>query len=629
MMGHISKLSFCLLFICLLSCKKERVSIEQHPDVDIPLELKSGGVSFIDDGKSAIFTLLAPGKKSVKLLGDFNNFSDDEAAEMTQNTDGELWWKQIDHLDPNQIYTYQFLVDGNIKIADPYTQLVLDPANDPYISPETFPNLLPYPIGKTTGLVSIAQYKEETYHWKIDKFNKPNPYSLVIYELLVRDFLATHHYQTLQDTLSYLTNLGVNAVELMPVNEFEGNLSWGYNPSFYFAPDKYYGTKNELKAFIDKCHAHGIAVIIDMVLNHSFGQSPMVQLYFKDNQPTVNNPWFNVTPTHPFNVGYDMNHESEYTKDFVKKVLKFWIEEYKIDGFRFDLSKGFTQKNSGTAENNVEEWSAYDPSRIAIWKDYNRFIRSVDPTSYVILEHFAEDKEELELANDGMFLWNNLNYGFNEATMGWVDIGQSDISRMIYSTHGFTAPNLVSYMESHDEERLMFKNLAYGNSNVSYNVQDLKTALKRVELAAAFLFTAPGPKMIWQFGELGYDISIEQNGRTGEKPIRWDYNQGDRRNLYEAFSRLIHLKKNNSIFDDAAVQYQLRDGVKYMLLTKGLDQVLVVGNFDVVAKEVSIGEVTGGLWYDNIKKVSKTLTQGFKETLAPGQYYILSKQALN
>ena len=80
----------------------------------------------------------------------------------------------------------------------------------------------------------------------------------------------------------------------MPVNEFEGNTSWGYNPSFYFAVDKYYGTKNDLRTFVDECHSQGMAVIIDLVLNHSFGQSPFYLLYKDaDGKPSTDNPWYN------------------------------------------------------------------------------------------------------------------------------------------------------------------------------------------------------------------------------------------------------------------------------------------------------------------------------------------------
>jgi 1,4-alpha-glucan branching enzyme len=157
-----------------------------------------------------------------------------------------------------------------------------------------------YPVGKADGIVSVFQTAQTPYEWQVEEFVKPLKQDLIIYELLVRDFVSARNYQTLIDTINYLKNLGINAIELMPVSEFEGNSSWGYNPSFYFAPDKYYGTKNDLKEFIDVCHQNGMAVILDMVLNHSYGQSPLVQLYFDGSagdygQPTPLNPWYNET----------------------------------------------------------------------------------------------------------------------------------------------------------------------------------------------------------------------------------------------------------------------------------------------------------------------------------------------
>ncbi|MCB0681020.1 MAG: hypothetical protein KDC32_08815, partial [Saprospiraceae bacterium] len=175
-----------------------------------------------------------------------------------------------------------------------------------------------------------------------------------------------HDYTTLIDTLDYLQNLGINAIELMPVQEFEGNISWGYNPSFHMALDKYYGPVNEFKRFIDSCHARGMAVILDVVYNHAFGQCPLVQLYF-DGKPTPESPYFNVDATHPFNVGYDFNHESEATRRYIDQVMTYWLEEFRVDGFRFDLSKGFTQVNN---PDDVGAWGQYDASRIAILKHY-------------------------------------------------------------------------------------------------------------------------------------------------------------------------------------------------------------------------------------------------------------------
>ncbi|NII85035.1 alpha-amylase family glycosyl hydrolase [Pedobacter sp. SG908] len=624
------KIIYLLLLIVAFNsaCKKASTDggIEPTPTnqtAALPAGAKDGAV-FINNGTSVIVTLYAPGKKSVSLIGEFNDWST-TTLPMKNTPDGSYWWIQIDNLNPNTEYAYQFYVDGNLKVADPYCEKVLDPDNDKYITAATYPNLKVYPTGKTTGIVSVMQANQPLYTWKNASFSRPTKDNLVIYELLIRDFTADHNYTSTLAKLDYLTGLGINAIELMPVNEFEGNLSWGYNPSFYFAPDKYYGTKTALQNFIDECHGRGIAVIMDMVLNHSFGQSPMVQLYFDGSKPTANSPWFNVDAKHPFNVGYDFNHESQATKKFSKDVMKFWMQQYKIDGFRFDLSKGFTQKSS----TDDAQFRLYDASRIAIWKDYNGYIKSIDPNFYVILEHFAEESEEKVLADDGMMLWNNLNYNMNEATMGWLD--NSNFQWGFYANHGFAkSENLVGYSESHDEERLNFKNITYGNASGSYVIKgNLATSLKREELAAAFLFSIPGPKMIWQFGELGYDINIDFNGRTGEKPIKWDYyTDPNRKALYDAYARLIRLKKNNSIFNSTNSTYSLAGGVKYIKLTEGANTVVVVGNFDVVNQTANIDFGSAGAWVDAIGSSINLSSNSYNRTLAPGEYHIFSKAAL-
>lgn len=622
-----------LLVVAMAGCKKAKNTPEPTPVTPTPKpsnELPAGakdGVAFINGGTSAIVTLYAPGKTSVALIGDFNNWQASAPYQMRNTPDGNTWWVQIDGLNPTTEYAYQFLVNGTLKVADPYCEKVLDPDNDQYITSSVYPNLKAYPTGKTTGIVSTMLANQLAYTWKNTGFTRPEKNNLVIYELLIRDFTAEHTYASTLQKLDYLVSLGINAIELMPVTEFEGNLSWGYNVSYYFAPDKYYGTKMALQNFIDECHGKGIAVIMDMVLNHSFGQSPMVQLYFDGNKPTSNSPWFNVDAKHPYNVGYDFNHESPATKYFVKNVVKFWMQQYKIDGFRFDLSKGFTQNyTTGDAA-----FAAYDASRIAIWKEYNNYIKGIDPNNfYVILEHFADASEEKVLADEGMMLWNNLNHNMNEATMGWL--GDSDFSWAFFAKHGFAkSENLVDYAESHDEERLNFKNINYGNASGSYSIKDLATALKRQEMAAAFLFAIPGPKMVWQFGELGYDISIDYNGRTGDKPIKWDYNDDVRRKaLYNAYAKFIKLKKNNSIFATQNATYSLTGGVKYIKLINGTNTIVVVGNFDVVNQTANIDFGSSGAWTDATNGASINLPMSvYSAILAPGEYHIYSKQALN
>jgi 1,4-alpha-glucan branching enzyme len=604
----------------------------------LPAGVKDG-INYETGDTSVTLVLFAPLKNSIYVLGDFNNWSQQSKYQMSQTPDGSRFWLRITGLTPGTEYAYQFLIDGSLKVADYSTEKILDPSNDGFIPAVTYPSLKSYPTGKTTGIVSILQTAKPTYNWQVTNFNRPDKRNLVIYELLLRDFVAAQNWQTLKDTLSYIKRLGVNAIEVMPFNEFEGNNSWGYNPIFYFAPDKAYGTETALKQFIDECHKQGIAVIMDMVLNHSFGQSPMVQMYWDavNSRPAANSPWFNQVATHPYSVGYDFNHESQATKDFVDRVVTHWLVNYKIDGFRWDLSKGFTQTNN---PNDVTAWGLYDASRIAIWKRIYDKMQSVSSNAYCILEHFAVNQEETELSDYGMLLWGNGNYNFNQATMGYST--DWNFESGIFKNRGWSKPNLVTYMESHDEERLMYKNITYGNSNSTYNVKDLNTALKRNEMAAAFWAMIPGPKLLWQFGELGYDFTINRcedgtidanNCRTSPKPVRWDYKSNSNRlALYNVYSQLIALKLAPnfiSTFTTSNVTYDLSAGLKWLKLDTDSLKVVVAGNFDVAAATASITFPAAGTWYSYLTGSTRTATGSAENiTLQPGEYYVYTNRNL-
>jgi hypothetical protein len=302
--------------------------------VGLPAGVKDG-INYEPGDTSVTLVLYAPKKSSITVAGDFNNWTPGLSHVMKMTPDSLRFWTRITGLTPGVEYAYQYIIDGALKVADYNTTKVLDPWNDEFIAPSTFPNLKPYPVGKTTGIVSVLQTAQPKYVWKDAGFVRPKKNNIVVYELLLRDFVAKHDFQTLKDTLPYLKKLGINTIELMPFSEFEGNSSWGYNPNFFFATDKYYGTPQAVKEFIDAAHQQGIAVIMDMVLNHVFGSSPLAKMYWDgtNNKPAANNPWLNPDARHPFNVGYDFNHESMATKDLVNRVTKYWLQEFHIDGY--------------------------------------------------------------------------------------------------------------------------------------------------------------------------------------------------------------------------------------------------------------------------------------------------------
>lgn len=592
----------------------------------LPAGIKNGP-NYVNDN-TVILALYAPFKEYAFVIGDMNDWQVSESAYMNRTPDGNWYWLQIDGVTPQQEYAYQYFVDGTLRIADPYTQKVLDPWNDQYITPAIYPNLKPYPTGKTTGIVSVFQTAETPYEWQNTSFVPPSKTDLVVYELLVRDFTTQHSYQAIIDTLQYLKTLGINAIELMPVTEFEGNQSWGYNISFMFAGDKYYGTKNDLKQLIDEAHGLGIAVIFDIVLNHQFGQSPLVQLWWNGTQPATNSPYFNPVAKHDFNVGYDMNHESAATKQFFIDITRFWIQEYHADGYRFDLSKGFTQINT---LGNTNLWGQYDQSRINIWKQYADSIWLTKPDAYLILEHLADNSEEKILANYGLMLWGNMNYNYAQNAMAYSD--QSDISWASYKTRLWNDPHLISYMESHDEERMAYRCLQYGNQNVAtgYNIKNLSTALQRIETAAAFYFTIPGPKMIWQFGELGYDYSIDYNGRTGNKPVRWDYYyNANRKRLYDVFAALIKIKTEQTTFETTDFSLSVSGLQKRINLNNPSMNLAAIGNFAVTSSSISANFQHTGTWYNYFTGDAVEITNQFALLpLQAGEYKIFTDQPLS
>lgn len=584
----------------------------------LPAGLKDG-INYTSSS-SATLVLHAPYKNYVFATGDFTSWRASDKGYMKRTPDAERYWVEINGLKPGKEYRFQYIVDSSLYIADPYTDKILDPDNDPYISSATYPSLIKYPADTASGIVSVLQTSQTPYSWQTTGYTPPEKSKLVIYELLIRDFIANHDFKTLTDTLGYLGRLGVNAIELMPVCEFEGNLSWGYNPSFYFAPDKYYGPKNDMKAFVDSCHARGIAVIMDIVLNHCFGQSPFVQLYL-DHYGTdqifmkVPNPWFNASSPNPvYKWGADFNHTSSSTQELVDRITSYWLTDFNVDGFRFDFSKGFT--------NTPGDGFSYDASRIAILERMANHIWSVKPKAYVILEHFTADSEERELANYGMMPWGNNNSSYSQAAMGF----SSDLTYASWLGRGWSVPNLVSYMESHDEERVMYKTITYGASYGDYDTRTLKTALKRMELNALFFLTIPGPKMIWQFGELGYDISIDFGGRVSDKPIKWDYySDSDRHRLFLFYKLLNYLRKTQEVFSTENYSWSLSSPMKRLQLNGTTMSVNILGNFGITQSAIDPAFQNTGKWYEYFTGDSLTVTNPDELiTLSPGDYRLYS-----
>ena len=634
-----------------------------------PVHIEDGVNYDSSDPSKVMLSVFAPGKCSMHVIGDFNDWQVGEMGLMYRDAprpDSVHWWLPIENLSPGQEIGYQYLADQEIRFADMFSTLILDPVHDASISKGSYPNLKPYPHGKTQGPVSVLQTGQSPYSWNVTDFTPAPAEELIIYELLLRDFLHAHDWSTLTDTLGYLKHLGINAIELMPIAEFGGNLNWGYQPNFFFAPDKYYGPAEDLKGFIDAAHAHGIAVFLDVVYNHVDAPSPLVLLYGTSDM----NPWINIPPTHAYNVFFDLNHENTYTQYWLDRVNAYWLTEFNIDGFRFDLSKGFTQRNTGS---DFMSWDRYDSSRIRLIKRMADSMWAINPEAHIILEHWTQESEEKELARHGidlgypgMMVWSNVTHPYGEALMGYNHDQNSNFEQAYYGEggRGWDLPHVIVYMESHDEQWMMYKMRSYGacerspeggeacspsiiKNQETYNVRNLSIALERLKMAGAFHFLLPGPKMLWQFGELGYGYGVHGEeclrpgdcpsfapGRTDRKPIRWNYyNDPLRKRLYDTWSALLQIRTENPIFHstETQVSMQLSGDVKRIHLHHDVTemQAVIIGNFGVMPATNSVQlSVPPVYWYDYFSGDSLNVTGNLPEELQPGEFHIFTSKRL-
>ena len=512
------------------------------------------GANANSDG-SVTFCLYAPYKSNVMLVGEWDNYRILNTRVM--NYQGEssdrYFWLTIPSgtLDMDTEYGYYFIVDDDIYVADPYAKLILDPWNDQYINEDytRYENLKSFPSDKVSSF-AIAVFKGNgySYDWEVENFSAPDADNLIIYEMLLRDFTDEQCLETAMEKLDYLDSLGINAIELMPIMEFDGNNSWGYNPNFYFAPDKYYGSPEMYKKFIDQCHKRGIAVILDVVFNQSWGQHPWCKMYWDDTNsiPSTDNPFYNSVAPHNYSVGNDWKHEVTAVRNYFCDVLQYWLEEYKVDGYRFDLVKGLGDSSSYSSN---YEGDSYNSSRLANVKRFIEACQSVNSNCYCIMEAFVATSEENAYAAAGAMSWKNMNSAYTQVAKGYS--ASSAFTGMYSGDESRPHGSIVGYMESHDEERL-----AYAQKSGSSTAKVTVYAMRRLGSCAAFAILVPGPKMIWQFGEMGYDTS-GGNGDTDPKEPLWEYlDNSYRKGLHDSYQELINLRINNSdLFSSSAEFY--------------------------------------------------------------------------
>ena len=576
----------------------------------------SNGIYYGADGTSVTLCTYAASKtesaKRVFLLGDMTNWQ--LSGDYQLYKDGNYFWITLTGLTPGQEYRFQYAVeraDGVKKqISDLYSEKLLHP-DDQYEPKKVDPDLLDYPAG-ADGYVTVIQPGKPKFQWSDAtlNFQRPNKNNLVIYELWIYDYTEGRSLKGLMKRLDYIQNLGVNAIELMPICEFDGNYNWGYSPNHYFAPDKAYGTEEMYKTFIDECHKRGMAVILDMVMNHATGLNPMNKLY-PYGTDLANNPWFNVNAPHSDNVYEDWNHGFAPAKEMFTRALKYWLTEYKVDGFRLDLSHGLCSDQPNTAVANLKYY-------------YDNGVKPVAPDAYMILEHWGNNMgtERPQLISYGMQCWSNTTNAYCQTAMGWLKDGD-----------GFGDANkdgYVSYCESHDEERMQYKAKKWGAGDLTTNTS---ARLGRVAENVAFNVLLNGSHMLWMWEEIGYDFSINSDldhpnaesssYRCSKKPrpeIRGYFTNADRVAAFTKCAQVITLRTQlmPQVFEGNPTSTTIGSGAKLRKVQWG-SNVFAAANFDVTGNQAVT--LPSGTWYDYLN--GGTQAQG-TYTLAPGELKVFT-----
>lgn len=517
---------------------------------------KMGAVKNADG--TVTFCIAAPGKSSCILVPSWDNYNvlDKNIMKYQDYNGNRYFWTTVSGLKDNEWYPYYYIIDSKYKVADPYANLILDCYSDKWLDPAVWPDMPQYPYDRFDDVMLAVYRGDLNGNYNFSAFEIPSHDNLVIYELLFRDFTGTvgeaNGNGTVRQAIAkipYIKAMGFNAIELLPIMEFNGNNSWGYNTNFYMAPDKAYGSPKDYKDFVEICHRNGIAVILDIVFNQSDGLHPWYQMYGGASA----SPFYNATAPHAYSVLNDWNQGIDLVQQQWTDALVYWMKYYNVDGYRFDLVKGLGDNESYKTGAGTD---GYNASRIARMKRLHGVIKSVKPNGIHINENLAGDQEEIEMGKDGELQWANINGNSCQYTMGWSEsTSNGDLTSAFLSTRDGNRPwgSTVSYAESHDEERMAYKTYTWGQTSIKNNRE---AAYKRFGSLAAQMLLTPGPKMVWQFGELGADQTTKDDGgnNTSPKIVLWDWlDEKMPQELMHTYAALINLRMANpQLFKESA-----------------------------------------------------------------------------
>lgn len=593
------------------------------PPDTLPVDIRGGvHVDLLAPG-TVTFVLHAPFKPYVSLVGDFNEW-DTRVNRMVTDGSG-VWWTTIPHPGAMR-YGFYVAIDDQTHTW----------VGDPYATQVEWTDCGPW---------GILPALSAAFPWTDHAWRTPPLRDLIIYELCVRDFAGRWianqpHYGNFQDMLSYVDYLaatGVNAVELMPIQAFPGVSSWGYNPIFYFAIANTYGTPEDCKRFINACHAKGIAVILDVAFNHAWGEHPYYLYYPPLYGPKGEwledwSPFFHHTPS-SVNMwgGVDWDHFAGDTTRYFQDVIRYWLNEFHVDGFRFDWVGGVDYNSRDPGR------SGFDPYHgisALCWA-----ARQAKPDCILLGEYWplAEtnlDKTAAKLIADTEMdaCWNGQFHHILEEVLNqrW-EWEKRDIWRAIggFRDEGFpTATTIVNYTCSHDEVRPEHEVKFYSWVHIKrpQGTSREELALLKGRLGLITLFAAPGIPMIYAGQEFGDDTP-----RTIDfLPLQWNKLQEPAHaETYALLCRLIEARRLHpalrsdfiEFYPDNFMEENIVRFKRWSDQTDGQadrDFATVALNFGSSRRKITLDLPWNGKWRELVRHhLHQVHDQRFTATLAP------------
>lgn len=522
------------------------------------------------------FKLFAPYNEEVAVIGEWNEW---KPQPMEKGPDG--WWRKNIKLADGK-YQYKFRVKSKTFYQEGETVDIADP-RAVRVSRDEHENAYVY--------IENGKHVFINYEWQHEDVPLAANRELVIYEMHIQDFIGSDLtdeksvFQQAIDKLDYLRDLGINAVELMPVNDYPGDYSWGYNPRFPFAVENNYGTPDDFAQFVDECHARGIRVILDVVFNHSEDANPLADIdhtyWFHGENPDDAAFHWGTKLNFEF---YDENMNIYPAREHVKDVILHWIHTFQIDGLRFDAT---------AILDNFDALHYWNQAIYQAVGDIKPFI--------TIAEHVPQDPAVTGYDGPLDAAWHeSFSKQLQSITVG-VSIAYrepNDLNELLTSMQptkeGYTSPiNVVNYIDNHDQERIMW---LLGEGGGFFDDE----AFKRQKMAAAVLLTAPGIPMLW----MGQEFGVASESGIEPHPMDWTLLQNDRNaDLRNYYYGLVHLRTGTSALQSNNIEILHADAERMFTVYRRWDdeggQVIVAANLGGQYNSFEVA-AAGGDWHEYV-----------------------------